>query len=251
MNLLPERSTQPQEAGADVQRFGRLSCVPEGADDFVPTPEDLWPAYYEELRGVAAAVVRGEPRSPSLQPTLVLHEAYVRVFGGGVPEWRGRAYFVASMARAMRQYLVDRARRRRVERRALPRLALRDIASYSFADAGRHPEEAEALNAAIDALAMRYPRAAAVVEMRCAYEFDNHEIAELLGIAERTVKADWLLARTWLFERLSRGGVDGGTGGSAQEPMAGASEVAGGASGGGSRSPSVDAARGDAGGRPA
>jgi RNA polymerase sigma factor (TIGR02999 family) len=173
---------------------------------FPPTPEDLWPAYYEELRGVAAAVVRREPRSPSLQPTLVLHEAYLKVFGGGVPEWRGRAYFVASMARAMRQYLVDRARRRRVERRALPKLATHDVAAFSFAEAGRHPEEFEALNAAIDELARRYPRAAAVVELRCAYEFSNAELADLLGIADRTVKADWQFARTWLFDRLSRDG---------------------------------------------
>jgi RNA polymerase sigma factor (TIGR02999 family) len=173
-----------------------------------PTPEDLWPAYYEELRGVASAVVRGEPRSPSLQPTLVLHEAYLKVFGGGVPKWRGRAYFVASMARAMRQYLVDRARRRRVERRALPKLATHDVAAFSFAEAGRHPEEFEALNAAIDELARRYPRAAAVVELRCAYEFSNAELADLLGIADRTVKADWQFARTWLFDRLSRDGRD-------------------------------------------
>lgn len=171
-----------------------------------PSPEDLWPAYYEELHSVAVAVLRGEPRSPSLQPTLVLHEAYMRVFGGGAPEWRGQSYFVASMARAMRQYLVDRARRRRVERTALEVLPVRDIDGLSLAEAGRCPERVEALNLAIDELAKSHPRAAAIVEMRCAYDIPNARLAELLGVAERTVKADWTFARAWLFARLSGDG---------------------------------------------
>lgn len=171
-----------------------------------PSPEDLWPAYYEELHSVAVQALRGEPRSPSLQPTLVLHEAYMKVFGGGAPEWRGQAYFVASIARAMRQYLVDRARRRRVERRAIEATALRDIAELSLAAAGRCPETAEAVSVAIDELALVAPRAAAIVEMRCAYDFSNAQLASLLGIAERTVKADWTYARAWLFARLEAGG---------------------------------------------
>lgn len=168
-----------------------------------PSPEDLWPAYYEELHAVATAVVRGEPRSPSLQPTLVLHEAYMKVCGGRVPEWRGKAYFVASIARAMRQYLIDRARRRRVERRALRSPAIRDVADLSLARAGRCPEQAEELAAAIDALAQAHPRAAAVVELRCAYDFSNEQLASLLGIADRTVKADWTFARAWLAAHMS------------------------------------------------
>jgi len=170
------------------------------------TPEDLWPAYYEELHSVAVSVLRGEPRSPSLQPTLVLHEAYMRVFGGGTPEWRGQSYFVASMARAMRQYLIDRARRRRVERTALAVVPVRDIAEMSLAEAGRCPERVEALNAAIDELAKTHPRAAAIVEMRCAYDIANAQLARLLGVAERTVKADWTFARAWLYARLSNAG---------------------------------------------
>ena len=69
------------------------------AQGAVPSPEELWNAYYEELHMVAVAVMRGEPRSPSLQPTLVLHEAFLKVFGGDPPEWRGKAYFIASIAR--------------------------------------------------------------------------------------------------------------------------------------------------------
>jgi RNA polymerase sigma factor (TIGR02999 family) len=175
----------------------------DGSHSSSPSPEDLWPAYYEELHAVATAVVRGEPRSPSLQPTLVLHEAYMKVCGGRVPEWRGKAYFVASIARAMRQYLIDRARRRRVERRALRSPAIRDVAELSLARVGRCPEQAEELAAAIDALAQTHPRAAAVVELRCAYEFSNEQLASLLGIAERTVKADWTFARAWLAAHMS------------------------------------------------
>lgn len=169
-----------------------------------PTPEDLWPAYYEELHALAATVMRGEPQSPSLQPTLVLHEAFVRVFKGGVPEWRGKTYFMGSMARAMRHYLVDRGRRRRVERAANDRARLRDVAELSLATAGRCPEVAEELNAAIDDLAKVAPRAAQVVEMRCAYDMTIEKVAELLEISERTARADWAFARAWLFERLGR-----------------------------------------------
>jgi len=166
------------------------------------TPEELWPAYYEELHALAGSIMRGEPRSPSLQPTLVLHEAFMRVFKDGVPEWRGKAYFMGSMARAMRQYLVDRGRRRRLERSTAALARIRDVAELSLGQIGRCPEVADELNAAIDDLARVAPRAATVVEMRCAYDLPLEAIAELLGISDRTARADWTFARTWLFERL-------------------------------------------------
>ena len=178
--------------------------APESCDS-LPTPEELWPAYYEELHAVASAVLRGEPVSPSLQPTLVLHEAYMKVFRDGMPQWHGKAYFVASIARAMRQYLVDRSRKRRVEKRSLELSVIRDVAELSLARVGRTPEMAEAISVAIDELAKRTPRAAAIVEMRVAYEFSNEQLAELLDISPRTVKADLKFARAWIFARL--GGV--------------------------------------------
>lgn len=190
------------------------------------SPEDLWPAYYEELHAVARSLMRGEPRSPSLQPTLLLNEAYARVFKDGIPEWRNKSYFIGSMARAMRQYLVDRARRRRVEREAAAQIhaesrgnaatngalgnagpaSLKDIAAYSMEDAGRAPEVSEALAAAVDDLAKEHPRAATGVELRCAYNLSAAQVAEILGIAERTAKADWTFARAWLAKHL--GGLD-------------------------------------------
>jgi RNA polymerase sigma factor (TIGR02999 family) len=177
---------------------------PPPGDSPGPTPEDLWPAYYEELHALAASIMRGEPRSPSLQPTLVLHEAFMRVFKDGVPEWRGKAYFLGSMARAMRQYLVDRGRRRRLERRAAGDGQLRDVAELSLGKVGRCPEVAAELNAAIDDLARVAPRAATVVEFRCAYDLPLEDIASILGISDRTARADWTFARTWLYERLGR-----------------------------------------------
>ena len=166
-------------------------------------PECLWSTYYEELQSIAVSVMRGEPRSPSLEPTLVLHEAYVRIFRGGTPEWRGKAYFVATIARAMRHYLIDRARRRRVERVGISVIAIRDIEHLSLSNAGNLPEASEALNVAIEDLAKVAPRAATVVEMRCAYGLSSKELATILGISERTAKADWTFARAWLFSRLN------------------------------------------------
>ena len=174
------------------------------AQGAIPSPEELWNAYYEELHMVAVAVMRGEPRSPSLQPTLVLHEAFLKVFGGDPPEWRGKAYFIASIARGMRQYLIDRARRRKIERLALESTSLRDVSELSLARMGTCPESAVELSAAIDELAKVAPRAATIVEMRCAFNFTNDQLADLLGIAKRTVKADWTFARSWLFARLAK-----------------------------------------------
>ncbi len=165
-------------------------------------PESEWWRFYDELKGVATAMMRGEPRSPSLEPTLVLHEAYMRVFGRHTPTWRGRAYFIASMARAMRQFLIERGRRRRVERRALPSLVVRDVAELRLADCWNHPDCALELWAAIDDLAKVAPRAAVIVELRCAYDLANGAMAEMLEVSERTVKADWTFARAWLASRL-------------------------------------------------
>jgi hypothetical protein len=79
-----DKPAPPSEAPA------RTAPDASGGDVSEPrTHEDLWPAYYEELHAVAVSALRGEPRSPSLQPTLVLLEAYMKVFGGGAPEWRG------------------------------------------------------------------------------------------------------------------------------------------------------------------
>ncbi len=188
----------PQRTESDNPGIG----LGGGTSAPTPTPESLWPQYYEELHSVAVAVLRGEPPSPSLQATLVLHEAWMKVFGGREPEWRGRAYFIASHARAMRQYLIDRGRRRKVERSALSIVPIRDAEELSLAEVGRSPERAQALNEAIDELAHAYPRAASVVEMRCAFDFSNEQLAELLGVAVRTVKQDWTFARAWLYQRL-------------------------------------------------
>ena len=171
-------------------------------DNTPPVSEESWWEYYNELHAVATALMRGEPKSPSLEPTLVLHEAYLRVFGGSTPTWRGRAYFIASMARAMRQFLIERGRRRRVERRALPSLVIRDVAELRLADCWNHPDSALELWAAIDDLAAVAPRAAVIVELRCAYGLPNGAMAQMLEVSERTVKGDWTFARAWLASRL-------------------------------------------------
>lgn len=172
---------------------------PNGAADR-GIPEDLWPAYYEELHAIARSLLRGEPRSPSLAPTLVLNEALVRVLKDGLPQQESKAYFICSVVRSMRRYLIDRGRRRRLERGAVAQL--RDAASLLFADAGRAPEACLDVNLAIEEFAQSWPRAARVVEFRCGFAFSVAQTADALGIAERTVKADWKFARTWLFERL-------------------------------------------------
>jgi RNA polymerase sigma factor (TIGR02999 family) len=185
----------------------------------------LYALVYDELRGLAHRRLRHERAGHTLSTTDLVHEAYLRLADAPRVAARGRAYFFASAARAMRQVLVDAARRRGRLRRGA------GVAPLSL-DSGPLsvvlPEDERAadalaadlldLDAALDRLAERSARAVHVVECRYFGGLSVEETAEALGVSPRTVKGDWALARAWLARALDgRSGTADGVAPSAPE----------------------------------
>jgi RNA polymerase sigma factor (TIGR02999 family) len=157
---------------------------------------------YATLRSLAVAQLRGERPEHTLQPTALVHEAYLRLVGQRELDWRDRAHFFGLAALTMRRVLVDHARRRRAKKR----------------DAGEGPEpltvagaDGEAadlldLDRALDLFARRFPRQARVVEMRYFSDLEFDDVALALEVSPRTVKRDWRFARAWLRAALAAPG---------------------------------------------
>lgn len=162
----------------------------------------LLPIIYGELRALAGAMFRHERAGHTLQPTAVVHDAFLRLADGATPA-KSKAHFMATAAKIMRQLLIDHARARRTAKRG----GASDRADTIALDQTPTPEHlAEAdvldLDEALHALATQYPRAAQVVEMRYFGGLTDTEIAEFLDVGHATVERDWALARGWLRRRL-------------------------------------------------
>lgn len=159
---------------------------------------------YQRLHRIAEGALRGERADHTLRATALIHEAFLRLSGGALPDWRDRVHFFALAARTMRRILVDHARARSAERRGgrdAQAVALDDAASTLVAVEG-DPLELLALDRALEALARRDARKARVVELRCFLGLSVTEVAELLGVSAPTVVLDLRLARAWLAKRL-------------------------------------------------
>jgi RNA polymerase sigma factor (TIGR02999 family) len=140
----------------------------------------------------------------TLEPTALVHEAYLRLVDQKRAEFHDRAHFFAIAATVMRRVLVDQARARLADKRqhmAVPLAVATDLA----ASRDRDPELLD-LDRALERLAVEHARAARVVEMRFFAGLGEREIGEALGVAERTVKRDWAFARAWLLADLARNG---------------------------------------------
>lgn len=162
--------------------------------------DELFPLVYQHLRRSAAAALRGEHVGHTLQPTALVHEAYLKLVGsGGVPA-RDRGHFQALAARAMRQILVDHARRRRADKRGKGEAPV--ALDFDVPDDGISADELIALDDALMHLEARDPRQRAVVELRYFGGLTDAEISAHLDITTRTVQRDWLKARTWLYARV-------------------------------------------------
>jgi RNA polymerase sigma-70 factor (ECF subfamily) len=164
------------------------------------------PLVYGELRRLAARSLEGERKDHTLQPTALVHEAFLRLAGGAVPRWQDRVHFFAVAAQVMRRLLVDHARARRTEKRGggarpLPLEAALDIGSPEAGD----PELLLALDAALVELAVHDPRKARIVELRFFGGLTIEETAEVLDLATSTVILEARLARAWLFRRIAVG----------------------------------------------
>lgn len=159
----------------------------------------LLPLVYDDLRAVAEREMRREAAGHTLQPTALVHEAFLRLTGAAGSA-SDRAHFLAIAARAMRQVLVDHARRRSAAKRGggLAPATLTD----GIGDGPLNAEEILALDRALETLD---PRQRQVVECRFFAGMEETEIATALGLSERTVRRDWAKARAWLYRELYPG----------------------------------------------
>lgn len=164
----------------------------------------LYPLVQSELRRSAAALLRRERDGHSMQVTELVNDALLRLLGSS-PEWQDRAHFLAIASRAMRQILVDRARRRQAQRRGggWQQTTLGDAASPQPVS----PDELIALDDALERLGTFDARLRDVVEYRYFGGLTDAEVAAALGVTERTVQRDWKRARAILYTELYPGGA--------------------------------------------
>lgn len=161
--------------------------------------ERLFPLVYAELRRQARRFMRAERVRHTLQPTALAHEAYLRLAGRN-RAWADRSHFFAVAARAMRQVLVDHARRRRAAKREAWLVSSPDERRPQAA----LPVDLLDLDDALTALGRLDPKQLEIVELRFFGGLSVDETAEALGLSPRTIKRDWSTARAWLKRRLTR-----------------------------------------------
>jgi RNA polymerase sigma factor (TIGR02999 family) len=162
---------------------------------------ELLPLVYDELRKLAAQRLAQEKPGQTLQPTALVHEAYLRLVGGGQgPHWNGRGHFFAAAAQAMRRILVENARRKRRLKRGGG--AAREALDEANLVAPTVPDNLVALDEALSQLAAVDPRAAELVNLRYFAGFTIPQAAEALGVAPRTADHLWAYARAWLLHKL-------------------------------------------------
>lgn len=164
--------------------------------------DELLPLVYGELRKLAAAKMANEAAGHTLQPTALVHEAWLRVAGNQNQEWAGRAHFFAAAAEAMRRILIDRARRKRAVRHggAQQRVDIEEIELASPTP----DDQLLAMDEALDKLAAQHPRQAELVKLRYFIGMTLKEAAEVLGISTDTAKDDSAHARAWLFREIAK-----------------------------------------------
>ena len=163
--------------------------------------ERLMPFVYDELRRLARAFLARERGAHTLQPTALVHEAYVRLVDQRSVDWQNRAHFYGIAARMMRRVLTDHARAHATEKRGggAVHLSLEDVQL----PIEQRASDFVALDEALEKLAQFDERKCRIVEMRFFAGLKDEEIAEVLGVTTRTVLRDWKYARLWLYRELT------------------------------------------------
>lgn len=168
--------------------------------------EQLLPLVYSELRALAGSYL-GRDASHTLQPTALVHEAYVKMANGDNARWAGKDHFMAVAATAMRQVLVDHSRRKTADKRGggAPRAAV-SVEGLSDGSESRELRVLE-LDELLVQLAKLDERAARVAEMRLFGGMQHDQIARVLGTSRTRATADWQFARAWLASEIQEGGA--------------------------------------------
>jgi RNA polymerase sigma factor (TIGR02999 family) len=165
------------------------------------TSEELLPLVYSELRRMAAHKMANEPAGHTLQPTALVHEAWLKLVDSPARSWQNRAHFFGAAAEAMRRLLIARARRKHAQRRGAGAAHL-DVDELEIASP-IPPERMLALDEALNRFAAVEPQQAELVKLRYFVGLKIEEAAEVLGISEATAKRWWNYARAWLFNEIS------------------------------------------------
>ena len=162
----------------------------------------LLPLVYQELRRLAAQKMAREAPGHTLQPTALVHEAWLRLVGDSNQEWDNRGHFFAAAAESMRRILIENARRKHALKRGdqFERAKLDNIEVAILAD----PEALLLVNDALEKLEQEDPEAAQLVKLRFFAGMTNEEAGQALGVSARTAKRYWTFARAWLFRELRR-----------------------------------------------
>jgi RNA polymerase sigma factor (TIGR02999 family) len=173
----------------------------DGARGEAPDLDALMPLVYAELRRLAAHYLRGERPGQTLQPTALVHEAFLKLQKDRPERWQNRAHFCAIAAHAMRQILIERARARHALKRGggQPRVTFDESLPAPAPD---QPIDVIALDGALERLAALDAGQARIVELRYFGGLSIEETAEAMGISPATVKRHWAVARAWLAKEL-------------------------------------------------
>jgi RNA polymerase sigma factor (TIGR02999 family) len=187
--------------GASEQVTQILEAVGAGDER---AAEKLLPLVYDELRRLAAARMAQEAPGQTLQPTALVHEAWLRLVGSGKEHWNGRGHFFGAAAEAMRRILIDRARKRHRERHGHGLVRI----DFSQLDVAITTDDDLLLrvNEALEKLEAEAPEKAQLVKLRFFTGLSVSEAAETLGIAPATAKRYWAFARAWLLAELQISG---------------------------------------------
>ncbi len=178
-----------------------IACILEAAQQGDPSAADqLLPLVYDELKRLAAHKMANEAAGHTLQPTALVHEAWLRLVGNQNQKWDGRAHFFAAAAEAMRRILIDRARRKRAARHGGNRQRV-NIEEVDVACA-TSDDELLALEHALEKFGREHKIEAELVKLRYFIGLTNEQAAEVLGISLRTAKYYWTHARAWLFREI-------------------------------------------------
>ena len=198
---VPEK---PQEPGETHGASGLLRAWGKGD---LSAREKLMPLVYEELHRRAAAYLRSERTDHTLQPTALVHEAYLRLIGQDRVVWQNRAHFFGVAAQMMRRILVDHARGHRRGKRfgGAVRVTLDERAGTA------EPPDCELLllDQALNELAAFDPQQAKIVELRYFGGLSEGEVASVLTVSRSTVTREWLIAKGWLYRRITTGNTGG------------------------------------------
>src|SRR5271157_292172 len=163
--------------------------------------EKLTPLVYGELRQLAAGQMRKERQGHTLQPTALVHEAYVRLVRQRNPSWQDRKHFFGVAAHLMRQILVQHARRRGAGKRAGRRVSLEDALSFQR----ERSRDLVVLDSCLDALEKLDPRKSKAIELRYFGGLSMDEIAQTLDVSSVTVRRDLRMAEAWLHHEMQSG----------------------------------------------